>query len=900
MAAAFPEYDEFTLRIEAGHGAEYRVTGTTAPKASAREAFVLPFSAVELDELLLRLGLREKGRRDASSLAAATRFGSQLFEALFAGEIGDLYREARAAAESRDRGLRIALQLQNAPELTDIPWELLYERPAFLSQSVYSPVVRSLDLRPRRPQKFVGPLRILGVISNPTDLGNLDVERERHQIELALERPLSRGEVELNWLDGPSLASLDRAIQRSDDIHVIHYIGHGNYDEARGGGALIFQDPDGGSRHVMGEELAPLLADERSLRLVVLNSSESARTSSRSPFSSVAASLIRVGPPAAIGMQFTISDEGATAFSERLYGAIAEGYPIDAAVAEGRRALSVTGSGIEFAAPVLLLRGSETHLFELETAPPEQPETTPATETQPRLREKVEWVSDSPASDDTLGRLELARALSRRLERIRAQDRGTSFLVHVDGPWGSGKSTLLRLVGKDLQSHGWLVVSFDAWRQSRVGPPWWALLTSLRASLGAALPWYRRPGLWVAETVERLRRAGAPYSLALVVLLLLAVGLFFLFRPSQPDSTAPADVARSISAVLAAIGTLWGGAVLASKFLLWNSPAGARAYERYHDDPMENLADHFAWLIAAARRPVVFFIDDLDRCNQDYVVDLLDSVQTIVRDAPKRRGRSAEDAPYFVVAADGAWVRNSYEQAYSCFREAVSEPGRSLGYLFLNKVFQLTLRVPVLSPRQQVDYLEGLLLDDTSPPSTGAAGETRERIEASTSETEVIAALSAEPDAQVRAQLAPLAIQRLAEDEVEQTTEHALKRFAPLLEPNPRAMKRFVNDYGMTRAAGILEDNLVERDTLALWTLLAIRWPSLAEYLEEHPEAAGDVLGEPEGGKDHPDELKILIDSGLPKSVMSFPHGGPLTQDVIERCVGRHSNDDAPAEAEVS
>ena len=55
---------------------------------------------------------------------------------------------------------------------------------------------------------------------------------------------------------------------------------------------------------------------------------------------------------------------------------------------------------------------------------------------------------------------------------------------------------------------------------------------------------------------------------------------------------------------------------------------------------MENLADHFGWLIARARRPVIFFIDDLDRCNQDYVVDLLDSVQTIVQDAPKQRGHS--------------------------------------------------------------------------------------------------------------------------------------------------------------------------------------------------------------------------------------------------------------------
>ena len=147
----------------------------------------------------------------------------------------------------------------------------------------------------------------------------------------------------------------------------------------------------------------------------------------------------------------------------------------------------------------------------------------------------------------------------------------------MDGPWGSGKSTLLQFIGKDLTTQGWLVVNFDAWRQSRVGPPWWSLLTSLRAALGAALPAYKRPSLWLAEMVERLRRAGAPYMLALVVLVLVAVGLYFLFLPSEPDSQLSVDVIRSISAVLAVIGTLWGGAFWRASSC-FGTPLQARAH----------------------------------------------------------------------------------------------------------------------------------------------------------------------------------------------------------------------------------------------------------------------------------------------------------------------------------
>ena len=60
-----------------------------------------------------------------------------------------------------------------------------------------------------------------------------------------------------------------------------------------------------------------------------------------------------------------------------------------------------------------------------------------------------------------------------------------------------------------------------------------------------------------------------------------------------------------------------------------------------------------------------------------------------------------------------------------------------------------------------MDYLEGLLLDSAPLSAEPAPAPARERIEASTSETEVLDALNAEPSAQVRAQLAPLAIQRL-------------------------------------------------------------------------------------------------------------------------------------------
>jgi hypothetical protein len=126
---------------------------------------------------------------------------------------------------------------------------------------------------------------------------------------------------------------------------------------------------------VSGEELGSLLQDERSLGLAVLNACEGARTSHVDPFSGVASSLVESGIPAVIGMQFEVTDAAAIAFAERLYTALAQGFPVDAALAQARRAIFATGHNVEFSPPVLFLRSGTTRLFEIDTS---RPRRTPA------------------------------------------------------------------------------------------------------------------------------------------------------------------------------------------------------------------------------------------------------------------------------------------------------------------------------------------------------------------------------------------------------------------------------------------------------------------------------------------------------------------------------------------
>jgi hypothetical protein len=259
---------------------------------------------------------------------------------------------------------------------------------------------------------------------------------------------------------------------------------------------------------------------------------------------------------------------------------------------------------------------------------------------------------------------------------------------------------------------------------------------------------------------------------------------------------------------------------------------------------------------------------------------------------PDRR-RAFPIAPYFVVAADGAWIRRSYEERHAAFKTAVGGPGRPLGYLFLDKIFQLTIEVPTISPAAQASYLEWLLRGDSPNGDATAQSEkaTVSAIESSQSEVEILDALQ-QASPEVRVRVAGAAIDRLTRPEIEKQTEHALQKFATLLEPNPRAIKRFVNAYGMARASNVLSGAVVPREQLALWTILRLRWPEFGDYLRVHPDAidAFSVTTVSPNGVKAPDgiheDLEPLFSDPELARVVTFPLGGPLTRDAVKVCLG--------------
>jgi hypothetical protein len=362
-------YLDFDLRFaktEKGYSADI----LQSPAGTAHGAFRLPFQDMELENYLLKIGQRRAGMRkiDSPENRAAREFGSKLFESVFQGDLQATFRKSFEAARAGDHGLRIRLHLGDTPELADLPWEYLWQpqRREFLALSNETPVVRYFDLPETvKPLAVKPPLRVLVMLSNPSDVDCLDVEKEWQKLNEALGYLEASKRLIVERLEKATLGNLQRRL-RKNEYHVFHFVGHGSFDPMTEESVLALEDEDGRKRLVSGPDLGIYLRDEPSLRLVLLNACEGARASRTDPFSGAAQSLVLKGIPAVIAMQFEVSDEAAIAMASGFYAALADDYPVDAALAEARKAVFAADCSVEWGTPVLYLRAPDGRIFDVD------------------------------------------------------------------------------------------------------------------------------------------------------------------------------------------------------------------------------------------------------------------------------------------------------------------------------------------------------------------------------------------------------------------------------------------------------------------------------------------------------------------------------------------------------
>lgn len=321
----------------------------------------------------------------------AIKLGKELTERLLPdGPVRAIYQQALALA-GQDGGVRIRLNIQ-APDLAQIPWELLFDplhlgedKPAyFLALNPRISLARfeeRLIPPPKLALKTPTHLSIRPVTSNARVSGQrpLKLEHERTVIEQALSNFNVDGvEIELEpFVEQASWEGLTQALAGKTDL--FHFAGHGVLDirsrdpqtgvpqEAVGQIVLQTSTADPTPRLVPARDLANLLA-AAGVRLAVLGACNSGRRDRVSPWNAVAPALLEGGLAAVIAMQYLVQDDAAVAFSKAFYTSLAAGLTIDEAVSSGRRAMANVASlnpltNLEWVVPVLYLNSADGVLF---------------------------------------------------------------------------------------------------------------------------------------------------------------------------------------------------------------------------------------------------------------------------------------------------------------------------------------------------------------------------------------------------------------------------------------------------------------------------------------------------------------------------------------------------------
>ncbi|MEV7197378.1 P-loop NTPase fold protein [Streptomyces sp. NPDC093510] len=259
-------------------------------------------------------------------------------------------------------------------------------------------------------------------------------------------------------------------------------------------------------------------------------------------------------------------------------------------------------------------------------------------------------------------------------------------------------------------------------------------------------------------------------------------------------------------------------------------------------------------LVATEDRPVVVFVDDLDRCSSSTVVQVVEAINLFL----------AGQFPncVFVVAMEPEMVAAHIEVAYEPLVQSLTdvdywdEAGR-LGWRFLDKIVQLPVSLPSLRSDQASRFLGTALVGATghpppARPAPQANAGTVDRLEAAIRQRapslEEIPSAVASAQQQVEGALpATGRFSPAAQEAMRGELRRQLRPDNPEVQlvvatvvghltSNPREIKRFVNVfrfYAVIRQERVAA-GLPAPDTLAAiakLAVLAVRWPHLRAAL---------------------------------------------------------------------
>jgi GTPase SAR1 family protein len=273
---------------------------------------------------------------------------------------------------------------------------------------------------------------------------------------------------------------------------------------------------------------------------------------------------------------------------------------------------------------------------------------------------ELEVSPENPFKHDALKR----KALEPMLSEFITQTSGP-FVLALDSPWGTGKTTFIRMWKEELQIKGYITLYFNAWETDFVDDPLVALIGEL------------------AEKIEGLSKTSKKESKLQQALNKTRTIAVSILKRSVPTAVRllTYNFVNLDSQSERELANLAGQFVEERIQSYEASKSEIKEFKNSLEEMVKEISKE-----GEGKLPIVFFVDELDRCRPSYAVELLERVKHLFE----------VEGIVFVLGIDRQQLSHSVRAIYGSQFNAEG---------YLRRFIDIDYQLPEPEPGKFCDYL---------------------------------------------------------------------------------------------------------------------------------------------------------------------------------------------------
>lgn len=280
-------------------------------------------------------------------------------------------------------------------------------------------------------------------------------------------------------------------------------------------------------------------------------------------------------------------------------------------------------------------------------------------------------------SEDYLERKHIAQYLTKFLQsRYSYQKTEAGFVMAINADWGYGKTYLLTRWAKELSHLGYPTVYFDAWQNDFTPEPLVAFMAKMDESLSEHFKVVPVAQRLMKEAVQKAAPMLKPVGMAVFgAAVKIATGISaerLISALNDPDDLEEIDADDERKKGLKSLEQYLSKAIQSS---LQEHKTKSKAIAAFKGK-LKLLVDALEKK-KGIQLPIVFFVDELDRCRPDYAIELLEGIKHLfgVRGIYFVIGTNIEQLSHSVKAVYGEqFDGNRYLKRFFDFQFNLPEP----------------------------------------------------------------------------------------------------------------------------------------------------------------------------------------------------------------------------------